>query len=166
MNRYLIIISVALLMAHLLLSLFPFPYYLESSCLVLAEIAALIAMARNGKFIHTIYYKLFRFVVVLIVIGVLLKILHYTGANEVLLLSLLTAAGLYLFHFLLKKEKKLLDVLKMLTALVYFAHVSMAITHIIPTEVAYDLGFISHGFFWITFAVFVVTGLKKQNAVY
>lgn len=78
----------------------------------IAEKFGIIMMVINGTFINTPLFKIALFSIGLVVLGVAFKILHFAGADELLLYPSLAFFCAYLIHFYRKKSKQRIDVLK------------------------------------------------------
>src|SRR5688572_14795502 len=74
----------------------------------------------NGTFTDTLYFKVSIMVFIIILVGAAMKILHYSGADQTILISFFMIPLVYLIHFVLKKEKRHLDILKLLTVFAFF----------------------------------------------
>jgi hypothetical protein len=129
---------------------------------VIAENIGIIMMLVNGTFISTQYFKISTGLILIIVLGALMKILHLTGADETLLFPFPVLLLVYLIHFIYKKPKKHLDVLKLLTLTIFLILPPLSILHFIPEKTKETLLLISHIVFWFTFLDFIsLVTLKK-----
>lgn len=78
----------------------------------IAEILCLILMLVNGTLMGTIPYKIFIGSILLLGLGAIFRIMHYTGGEEMMVLSFILIPLTYTIHFICKKPKDQLDVLK------------------------------------------------------
>lgn len=163
MNKFLLILILIFLTVSLITLFYPFNHYAELYSTSAAEITALILMIGNGTFMNTRYYTAFRVVIGLVIIGALLKILHLTGADQILLISLSAAPVVYIAYFIAKKEKRLLDVLKVITAVSFFLFAVIKLLHLVSPERMFKLQVVPHALFWITFICFVAVGAKNKT---
>ncbi len=76
-------------------------------------------MLVTGTFITTRYFKLALVLVAILVIGLILDMMALSFADVILLLSFGGLLTTYFIYFLRKKPKTLLDVMKLLSLLVY-----------------------------------------------
>jgi len=133
--------------------------------LAIAEWLALMLMLINGTLIKTPYMKAMYILIALVILGSVFKILHLTGADEILMISMISVPALYTLHFFLKKRKSLLDVLKELTVLTHFTISSLTILHIIPIELVWGATQVSNLIFWGTFFYFIIVGIRQRTLV-
>lgn len=77
-------------------------------------------LINNGTFKNTLYFKLSIPFTIVTFFGFLFKIMHWTGANSMLLGSSVLIIVLYGISFLHKPKQNHLDVLKMLWVMVSF----------------------------------------------
>lgn len=126
----------------------------------IAEFMALAVMLISGTFMQTRYFKFAVAIVFCVLFGVVFKILHLVGGDLVLSLSLLLLPVPYLVYFIVKKNRKRVDVLKLITVLVYSLTSQFVLMHF-SIEDNYWVGSMVHYFFWFTFFVFVVDSRKN-----
>ena len=89
---------------------------------IIAEIFSLIFLLLNGTFIKTKYFKWTKGIISIIIIGALLKIMHWTKyGNHIIIVGLIGIAFCYFLHFSKKPIKKRLDYLKILWVLVSYS---------------------------------------------
>jgi len=130
--------------------------------LVIAEWLALILMLINGTLIKSRFMKVMYFLIGLVVLGMVFKILHLTGADEILMISMMAVPLAYTIHFFMKKRKTLLDVLKELTVISHFIISLLTIVHVIPSDNSWEATLLSNLIFWSTFFYFVAFGIKER----
>ncbi|MCD9019536.1 hypothetical protein [Parachryseolinea silvisoli] len=120
----------------------------------LALYAGLLMMLINGTFVTRRYYTIARAAIAAYMLGVVFKILHLTGADQILIISVLLLVILYTLHFVAKQRKKVLDYLKMLTV-IFLAAAPLRMLHLVSGEIRYTLDVLHTIIFWITFLVFL-----------
>jgi hypothetical protein len=130
--------------------------------LIIAENLGLIMMLVNGTFMHTRYFQIAKALVCVIVLGALFKILHYAGADQLLLFPFPILWLLYVIHFISKKTKNFLDILKVIMLLAVLLPQPLVILHMISYETKIVLFIISDILFWITFTYFIVSGYNRK----
>ncbi|WP_299315995.1 hypothetical protein [uncultured Aquimarina sp.] len=112
----------------------------------------------NGTFIKTKYFKIAQGIFAIVIIGVLLKIMHWTAyANHIIVVGLIGIATSYLLSFLKKPIKKRLDYLKLIWVITSYSCGILAFLHLIKREYA-ELGTYV---LWLTIIDFAITGLKN-----
>lgn len=127
----------------------------------IAEILALIMMMINGTFMSWRFYKVIYLIGGGIVFGAILKILHLPGADEILLLSYLLMPLLYSIYFLTKKQKQLLDWLKLVCVWSYFIIAALSFLRVLQRGSWIE--WVSFGLFWVTFVYFITDGVKQKK---
>lgn len=125
----------------------------------IAQFLGLLILLYNGSLIGTKYFRIIQFLTGITILGALFKIMHWPGANEMLLISLNGIALTYLVRFINKKQKGHLDILKLLWVLTTYISVALVLLHWIPREITY----IGNILFWITFIDYVVIGIKSKT---
>jgi hypothetical protein len=167
MNKFLLIAIAFVLCFALAKLLFPsifISYRLElEEILSIAHVIALIMMLVNGIFMTTLFFRISIMASIAIFIGAALKIMHIPGGDQTLLISFLTIPLLYLVHFILKKEKGHLDILKLLTVFAFFILPPLVMLHIIPRDYTNSVRIFNYVIFWLTFVDFLVLGLTKRT---
>src|SRR5688500_708020 len=127
----------------------------------LAENVGIIMMLVNGTFIRSRLYKIAQFIVGLVVVGFLFKILHWQGADELLFYPFIILFCLYGVHFINKKPKRRLDVLKVAMTTSFLAITPLVSLYVISEE-SQDVFFLfNHSLFWLTFLYFLYTSRKQ-----
>lgn len=122
------------------------------------RLAALIILLKEGSLIKS---KLFITLMVLLIItsvaGFLIKILHWAGADLMIMIGLSGISLVYIIHFLLKKAKKLTDYLKVIWLLSFSMGALFMILH---WHYGYLLIQIQSIVFLILFAIFTARTIK------
>lgn len=120
-------------------------YPLSCWGLGLGELAGLVLLLRNGALASSgaFYFVLAGWTLALV--GGLFKILHWPGADLLLLAGLLGMALTYTVHFGSKPLKTRLAVLKLLWVLAATLGALGILLHWLPRVVAY----LAHGLFWL-----------------
>lgn len=89
---------------------------------IIAEIFSLIFLLLNGTFIKTKYFKFTKGIISIILIGTLLKIMHWTEyADQIINVGFIGIVFCYFLHFSKKPIKKRLDYLKILWVFVSYS---------------------------------------------
>jgi|GEM_PF-2814532 len=128
-----------------------------------AEILALILMMLNGTFVQSPYFRISLFVGVGAIAGLALKILHLPGADETIMLSFSALPILYLIHFLSKKSKDLLDVLKLVTVFSFFIGAELIAFHIFSTDSRFVVSIGRHVILASTFVTFLFRAIIART---
>jgi hypothetical protein len=160
----LLIAAIGLLIIHaFLIELIP-----QYTCIIrytdhsgwFATVLMLVMMLLNGTFMNTRYFSFAKFGLGVLVLGALFKILHLTGADQVLAFAFLILCLSYVIHFIQKRPKKLVDYFKCLTMLSFAIPIPLMIFSRID-ELRSDVEFLRFALLWITFILFVVFERKK-----
>jgi len=167
MNKFLlIVISVVLFVALakvILPSLFISFQFEPEEILFIAQVIGLIMILVNGTFTDTLYFKVSIMVFIIILVGAAMKILHYSGADQTILISFFMIPLVYLIHFVLKKEKRHLDILKLLTVFAFFIIPPLLMLHIVSRDYINSVRIFNQAIFWVTFVDFLAVGLTKRT---
>ncbi|SFW61255.1 hypothetical protein [Cellulophaga fucicola] len=104
----------------------------------IGEIAGIFMLLLNGTFIKTKYFRVIKGIMALIMIGALLKILHWefqfiTG-NLILIVGFIGIMTTYFFSFLNKPIKKRLDYLKLAWVITRYTVGVLIFLHIIHRD--------------------------------
>ena len=89
MNRLLLAIVVLLLLSAAISLLLPTLPFETEVPITIAEIIGLIIMLINGTFKKSVFYKFFTASIFVLLLGVLLKVLHLKGADQLMALPYL-----------------------------------------------------------------------------
>jgi hypothetical protein len=117
MNNKILITVIVLLLGSVLVNSF-MPFGVRSELFITISLyLALYMMLANGTFMTTRYAIPAQISIGLYVLGVIFKIMHLTGADQILIMSFGVVFVLYTIHFASKQPKNLLDYLKMLMLL-------------------------------------------------
>ena len=163
MNRFLIV-AIAVFLLLIAGSLFPEAFVAKytDGLLFVAKSLGVIMMLVNGTFMNSRYFQLAKALVCVIVLGALFKILHYAGADQLLLYPFPVLWVLYVVHFISKKPKTILDVLKVIMLLALLLPWPLVALHMISYETKIFLLIISETLFWVTFIYFIVFGYNLK----
>jgi len=167
MNKFLIV-AIGLLLLMALVDFLPLPAISSGGAyaiilIAIAEIMGMIMMLVNGTFTDTRYYTIAKGAIALVLLGAAFKILHYPGADQLLIIPFAILCVLYIIHFFGKKAKNHLDVLKLFTVFGFFIPAPLFVVHLISEETIDVLITISHIIFWITFVDFLVLGFARRT---
>ena len=143
------------------LSLYPPGNTLVEKAWLLAKIAATWIMLTHGTFVDRRYFFLAYVIGFAIELGVAFKVLHYPGADEILVVSLPAIPVLYFVHFLSKKQKQVLDVLKVLTVFLQFIMWLLLLMRWMEDHTWVSL--LPEYSFWFTFGCYVVLGIRRRT---
>jgi len=160
-NRLALIIIAVFLVVSALDSVFLFENNVLSQSFGLAKIVALIMMVANGTFSDRKYFRFVYLLLGITILGTLFKILHWTGADELLSSGITALVIVYVIHFATKPEKGMLDILKLLTVVSY-AGISLAVL-MHRARYSWELRLIDTAIFWSTFIWFLVEGIQKKR---
>jgi hypothetical protein len=144
-------------------------FYPQYSCMIaytdhswtIATILALIMMLLNGTVMSTRYFSFAKAGLAILVLGVCFKIMHLSGAEEILALAFLMLFLSYGIHFITKHPKNPLDVFKLLTMLSFLIPTSLQMFHFLSYETKMALETVGFALFWFTFLLFL--GTKRKN---
>ncbi len=164
MNRILLYVILFLLVLGLIGHFTPLSTEITAHAdlfIAIAEKLGIIVMLLNGSFINTSLFRIALFFLGLTALGALFKILHYAGADELLLYSPIALFCVYLLHFYRKKPKQRTDVLKVFMLLGLLILSALLVLHIISAEHREALVIINEVLFWVTFLDFLYTSQKQ-----
>jgi hypothetical protein len=165
MNKFLLIVISVVLFVALAKVIFPSLFisfqFAPEQIVFIAQVIGLIMMLVNGTFTDTLYFKVSILIFIIILVGAAMKILHYAGADQTILISLPIIPLIYLIHFVLKKEKGHLDILKLLTVFALFIIPPLLMLHIISRDYTNSVRIFNQVIFWLTFVDFLAMGLSK-----
>ncbi len=128
-------------------------------CLNIAPLIGAVLLFNDGSIKQTIYWRVISFCFGILTIGVLFKILHWKGADMLLLMSSFAIAITYFTRYLSKKQKNHFDLLKMLWICSVFICVPLFIIHLISR----DYSIITTALFWLTFIDFCVLKILNKK---
>ena len=124
----------------------------------LGQLLSLWLLVRNGTILGTVYARIMLFLGGLLLLGVAFKILHWVGANPLLVIALVGIALTYSMRFFRKPEKGRLGVLKLLFVLVFSSSALLTFLHLAPREVAY----VPPMLLWLTVLEFMAVESRKR----
>lgn len=79
----------------------------------ISELAGFFMLLANGTFIKTKYFRYFKGVISIVLIAALLKILHYSVSDTIMITGFIGLILIYFLSFIKKPIKKRLDYLKL-----------------------------------------------------
>jgi hypothetical protein len=161
MNKIWIILVSLLILLGIADTFYDFDKAILSQGWLLAKIAATWMMLTHGTFVDRRYFNLAYGIGLAIVLGVLFKILHYAGADEILMVSLPAMPALYFIHFLSKKQKQVLDILKVLAVSLHFIIALLVMMHWLDDQTW--VSFLPDYSFWFTFVYYIVLGIRRKT---
>jgi len=132
-----------------------------NSLLAIIENLGILIMLWYGTFIKTRLFSYAQFAIGLMILGLLFKILHYPGGDELIAIASLALLTTYFIHFLRKTSKTRLDYLKMLTVTAIALWPPIVMLHLIPAEIVYIVRIIISGLFAVTFIGFLYNSYKE-----
>lgn len=129
--------------------------------IIVAENLGIIMMLVNGTFVSTRLFKIVLLILGLVVLGFLFKIMHLPGADELLLYPYIVLFSLYFIHFLKKKSKRRIDVLKLVMLMSFLVPPPFIMLRIISEDHREVIVLATHILFWLTFLEFLYTSPKE-----
>lgn len=124
----------------------------------ISGILGFLLLISNGTFIKTKYFKITQGLIPFIIIGALLKILHWTSYDDyIIILGLIGIMIVYFFSFTKKPIKKRLDYLKLIWVIVSYTLGILSFLHLIKR----DLTELGNYILWLAVIDFAVSGLKN-----
>ncbi|MFI0427953.1 hypothetical protein [Mariniflexile sp. HMF6888] len=127
--------------------------------LTISEFAGFIMLIRNGTFIRTKYFRIFKGVIAIIIIGALFKIMHVPYNNIILTIGFVLCVLIYCFSFIKKPIKKRLDYLKLLWVVVAYPGAVLRILHIIND----DYQILSSAIMWLAIIDYMKIEREKRR---
>lgn len=134
--------------------------------LKVAELIGLLLMLYNGTLRITRFYSYFLFGFLLIILGGVMKIMHLPGADEMIIVSFPAMMIVYMTHFIMKKQKILLDYFKVLFVIVFIAITPLTVLHLIDDQMKEIILIVNHTLYWITFALFLYEEGYRKKALF
>jgi hypothetical protein len=165
MNKFLCFAIIFLLLLGIVgqfTSLSPELTMYADGLVTVAEDLGIIMMLINGTFISTRLFKVSLLFIGLAILGFIFKVMHLPGADQLLLYPFIGVWLVYFIHFLLKQDKKALDVLKVLMLLSFMALPPLIMLHIASEESREIFVLINRALFWLTFLYFLYNGYKGK----
>jgi hypothetical protein len=149
----LILISIILSLIVFTLPLIGFDAQLANTIFSLTisigQILSVMLLLKNGTLLSSPYFKGVLFFMLVLVVSAIYKWIHYTFAQELLLIGATGVVSVYFIFFLIKKPKDLLSILKALWAITAFVGSALIFLKVIPT---YSM--------WVsTFILFIAVGV-------
>lgn len=136
---------------------------LETYSLNIAYLLGWIMMLSKGTFIRTKYFRIAQGLISIIIVGALLKIMHWSSyANHIIVFGLLGILISYSISFYRKPIKKRLDYLKLTWVILLLSSTILIFLRVLSR----DYRLVSDIVFWILLFDFTVSKLnmfKKQN---
>ena len=129
--------------------------------LIPGVILGLIMLIKNGTIISTTYFKLILAFIVLTFIGAFFKVSHWPFGQIILTGSLISIGLVYLIWFVNKKNKSLLDILKLLWVITASGLASLIGLGLIPSFYAH----VGPVLFWTTIIYFVIVDRKAISKI-
>ena len=124
----------------------------------ISGILGFVLLVLNGTFIKTKYFKITQGLIALIIIGALLKILHWTSfADYIIIGGLIGIMIAYTLSFTKKPIKKRLDYLKLIWVIASYTLGILSFLHLISR----DLIEVSNYILWLAVIDFAVSRLKN-----
>lgn len=164
MNGFLLTIIILLLIQALIGAFMPvyscLDRYTDYSVGV-ATVLALIMMLLNGTFMSTRYVVIVKFGLGVLILGVCFKMLHLTGADQMLSFACLLFFLAYGIHFSKKRPKMLLDYFKFLTMMSFLLSAVLEMFNAVSEEITDVIDLVGFGLFWITFLLFLLIERKR-----
>lgn len=127
----------------------------------LGRLAVLLFMVQNGSLIKSkvLLTATISFIIV-IVIGALFKIQHWSNGNELFSLGFIGLTATYLFHFFKKPVKELFDYLKLAWIIFYSATAILTIDHF---QYSWEMRQFEVVFFLVMYFDFVYLQLRSDQ---
>jgi len=161
MNKIWIILITVFILLGVAGTFYAFDNVMLSQGWLLAKIAATWMMLTHGTLVGRRYISLAYGIGLAIGVGISFKILHYAGADEILIVSLPAMVVLYFIHFLSKKKKQVLDVLKVLAVSLHFIIALLVMMHWMDRDLW--VAYLPDIFFWFTFAYYIMLGIQRKT---
>ena len=134
--------------------------FLFENGLRIGQLSGFFMLLQNGTFIFTKYFRWIKFIISFILIGTLIKILHWEFyADWILTIGMASIILIYGISFFKKPIKNLLDYLKLFWVIANFALSIAVFLHLINR----DLLQISNYILWLAVIVFVKTKLDSKQ---
>jgi hypothetical protein len=169
LNKFLIVLIVLILLMALSQMFIPATLIDGAShaipLIAVAENLAIVLMLINGTFRKSRYFKYVLGVAGLLIVGMIFKILHLQGADELMSLPFLLIPFLYLPHFISKPSKHHLDYLKLISVFFLSLPLPMYTLNVFPDEVRITLVQISRWVLFVTFIDFVTMGVRRRSLI-
>ncbi len=127
--------------------------------LTISEFAGFLMLIRNGTFIRTKYFRIFKGVFAIIIIGALAKILHWQYNNIIMIIGFALAVLTYFFSFLNKPIRKRLDYLKLVWVIVAYTGTILKILHI----TSIDSQILSSAIMWLAIIDYMKIEREKRR---
>ena len=127
--------------------------------LAISEFTGFLMLIRNGTFIKTKYFRIFKGVFAIIIIGVLFKIMHWQYSDVIIIIGFVLAILVYFFSFLNKPIKKRLDYLKLFWVVIAYTGAVLKFLHMINL----DYQIMSSAIMWLAIIDYMKTEREKRR---
>ncbi|MDR1678208.1 MAG: hypothetical protein LBR81_00290 [Prevotellaceae bacterium] len=160
-NKVLLIVWVVALIVQFLAQIylnFETGILVDGICNIFFLAIPIYIMVIDSHLMQTIYGRILRIIIAIFIVGILFKVQHWPGAAIILSISVSALLITYLVRFITKKEKKLLDWLKVIWLSLYF------ISDIIATPLnGFNVNLVVNIFFIIMFGYFIYLKIKDKT---
>jgi len=129
-------IGVTLWLATLFFSSAKMKVFLSAG-LFLAQIGGLYLLLKTGTLLKSLYWITVGALLILLAVGAVFQLQHWPGASLIFLFAAIGLASVYSVSFLFKKQKEILDVIKVLWVLSYTAQILTRNFHLIENTEAH-----------------------------
>ncbi|RAW02912.1 GldL-related protein [Pseudochryseolinea flava] len=132
--------------------------------LSLAQFLAFVMMLKNSALRKSKFFRYMQLCFTALIIGVLFKILHLTGADQILVISLFSVGVVYTIYFFSKSEKNTLDYLKACMMFFLFVMKPLLEDFVIHSDTdVLIVMIIGHVLVWGTFGLFIYQGIRRRS---
>jgi hypothetical protein len=136
-------------------------YILMLSGIIFSKFFGLLMLVLASNIMKTIYFKLILFSMAIVLIGEVFFINQWTGSFLILIAGAFSVITSYSIRFYSKKEKKRLDVLKLLWVLTTYIAMLLIVLNYLPKETGYACELI----FWAMIVDYGISSKKTQTIV-
>ncbi|WP_375562066.1 hypothetical protein ACE193_05830 [Bernardetia sp. OM2101] len=133
--------------------------YLIQGGFILTQWWGIYLIFKNGTTKDTFYWQIIKALLILLVVGVNFKIMHWPFAGIMLMISLLGISFTYLVRFVTKNDFSVLSILKFLWLFSAGIISFLALNKMISK----DYYSISFGFFWVLFTFYLLQEYKARK---
>lgn len=158
------LIAIVLIMAvidYFSPGIFQSDYLARHALIAIAQNLALITLLINGTLIETRNFKVILIAIGGTILGAIMKIMHFPGADGTIIISNVMVLIAYSSHFSFKQNKQALDFLKLLSVILLFGPGAM---YTLDKAFTREILFTGNIVLAITFIYFLITNRRTVGS--
>ena len=137
-----------------------FGYSFMMISLILGQIAGICLFLMESRIFRTLYFRLILIGISLFIIGTLFRIQHWVGTSVIILISFLIISVTYIFRFIAKKPKSIVDFIKVIWITLALLSYYFRLRHWYFADL---LMYISISTFWVGLLIWLYNDYKSKR---